>query len=132
MNHVHILKVVSIAPPVFKRISLFTVVQLYLVNHPPTKIFPSFWIAKALIPGASNQFHILKETSIAPLVVRRTILFFIVDQLYVVNNPATKIFPSIWVIILWTAELHQFQTKKESSLVQSLFKRITLFAVAPL
>ena len=101
-----------------------------MVKFPPTKIFPSLCIAKALMV-LLNQIQILKELSLVPSEFKR-INLFAVDHWYVVKFPPTKILSSFCTVIEFTVLLNPFQISKKLSLVPSEFKRISLFAVVQL
>ncbi|HBB03470.1 TPA: hypothetical protein DCZ39_01005 [Patescibacteria group bacterium] len=73
LNHHQISKEVSMVPSVFRRRSLFLVVQLYFAKSPPTRIFPPLWIVIALT-APSNQTPIVNQVSTVPLALRRIIL----------------------------------------------------------
>ncbi len=116
-NQTPIVNQVSMVPLIFRRTILFFVVQLYDVKSPPTSIFPSFWIANVLMVPL-NQFPIVKEESIDPLVLRRMILFA-VTQLYDVKSPQAIIFPPLWIANVLIASLNHHQIVKEESLFPS-------------
>ena len=83
---------VSTVPSLFKRTILFVDVPLYVVNHHPTTIFPSFCKAKART-SLSHHIPIAKVVSMVPSALRRMILFAVVP-LYVVNHHPISIAPS--------------------------------------
>jgi hypothetical protein len=92
LNPFQTLKVVSLDQSVFNLIILFIAIQLYVIKLPQTKVFPSDCIAIAFTV-LLKPFQIVKVVSLDQSELSLTILF-IENQLYEVNHPQTKIFPS--------------------------------------
>jgi hypothetical protein len=77
LNPPQISKEVSLVPSVFKRTILFEMLQLYVVNIPPTMILPSFCTAMVLTP-LLNRHQKLAVESIVPSAFKRAILFAVI------------------------------------------------------
>ncbi len=100
LNQFPILNVLSLVPSLFKRIIPFAVTQLYVLNHHPTIILPSFWMVIACTDWL-NPSHILKVLSLVPSVFIRTILFAVI-QLYTENCPPAITLPSFCIAMALT------------------------------
>jgi hypothetical protein len=131
-NHPHNINPVSFDQSVLRRMILFTAIQLYVVNIPPTIIFPSLWMAMVLDSHpAPNQVQ-RKVSSLVPSALTRIILFA-ATQLYVVNCHPIIIFPSPCTATAFTANANPLQVViNVSSLVPSALRRIILFAAIQL